>query len=120
MPFGVCGRSDVPRTSLPTPYSPIGFQVHKGSARGSLEGEEYAFSEMVDHAALLREVHVPLVYASPGRIDIEDCDGFFSHFRNNKTIAERRLGRHFWEPNRHWEIMNRAVSTGCRAVLPRL
>ena len=63
--------------------------------RSSLGGEAYAFSEMVDHMALIREFYTPFVGLSPGMVGLEDCESLFSHLRTKKMITEKYLVRHF-------------------------
>ena len=43
--------------------------------------------------ALLREVYKPFLDMSPGMVALEDCGSLFSHFRHQKTVAERCLVR---------------------------
>ena len=63
--------------------------------KSSLGGEVYAFSEMVDHMALIREFYTPFVGLSPGMVGLEDCESLFSHLRTKKMITEKYLVRHF-------------------------
>ena len=60
----------------------------------SLGGESYAFSEMVDHMAFLREVFAPSKILSPGMICFEECDGFPSRLGNRDTMTGKYLARH--------------------------
>ena len=39
----------------------------------SLGGEVFAFGEMVDHMALIRESYAPFVGLTPGMAGLEDC-----------------------------------------------
>ena len=64
-------------------------------AKSSLGGEVYAFSEMLDHMALLKEFYAPFVDASPDLLGFVDCESLFSHLKKKKTIAEKFLARHF-------------------------
>ena len=48
----------------------------------SLGGEACAFTEMVDHVALPREVYAPFAGMPPGMVGPEDCESVFSHLRN--------------------------------------
>ena len=63
--------------------------------KSSLGGEVYAFSEMVDHMALIREFYTPFVGLSPGMVGLEDCESLFSHLRTKRMITEKYLVRHF-------------------------
>ena len=55
----------------------------------------YAFSEMIDHMALLREFYAPFSRISPGMVGMEDCESLFAHLKNRKMITEKYLVRHF-------------------------
>ena len=61
----------------------------------SLGGEVYAFSEMADHMALIREFYAPSVGLSPGVAGLEDCESLFNHLRTKKMATGKYLGRHF-------------------------
>ena len=63
--------------------------------KSSLGGEVYAFSEMVDHMALIRELYTPFVGLSPGMAGSEDCESLFNHLRAKKMVTEKYLLRHF-------------------------
>ena len=56
--------------------------------RGSLGGEVCAFSEMVDHTTMLREVYAQFTYLSPGMAGLQDCESFFARLRKKKIISE--------------------------------
>ena len=60
-----------------------------------LGGEVYASGEMIDHVALLREFYAPFLDASPGMVGLGDCGILFTPLRNDETIAETFLVRHF-------------------------
>ena len=64
-------------------------------SRAAWDGEVYAFSEMIDHMALIREFYAPFVGLSPGMVGMEDCESLFSHLRNKKMVTEKYLIRHF-------------------------
>ena len=55
----------------------------------------YAFSEMIDHMALLGEFYGPFSHMSPGLVGMEDFESLFTHLENRKTITEKYLVRHF-------------------------
>ena len=63
--------------------------------KSSLGGEVYAFSEMIDHMALLREFYAPFSHISSGLVGTEDCESLFTHLKNKKMITEKYLVRHF-------------------------
>ena len=58
-------------------------------------GEVYAFSEMIDSKALLREFYAPFSRMSPGLVGMEDCESLFTHLKNKKMVTEKYLVRHF-------------------------
>ena len=58
-------------------------------------GEVYAFSEMIDHMALLREFYAPFSLMPPGLVGMEDCESLFTHLKNKKMVTEKYLVRHF-------------------------
>ena len=58
-------------------------------------GEGYAFSEMIDHMALLREFYAPFSRMSPGLVGMEDCESLFTHLENREMITGEYLVRHF-------------------------
>ena len=45
----------------------------------SLGGEVYAFSETIDHMALLSEFYAPFSRLFPGLGGMEDCASLFTH-----------------------------------------
>ena len=45
--------------------------------KSSLGGEVYAFSEMIDHMALLMEFYAPFSHISPGLVEVEACERLF-------------------------------------------
>ena len=55
----------------------------------------YAFSEMIDHMALLREFYAPFSRMSPGLVAMEDFESLFTHLKNKKMVTEKYLVRHF-------------------------
>ena len=57
--------------------------------KSSLGGEVYAFSEMLDHVALLREIYAPFSHISPGLVGMEDCESLFAHLKNRKMVTEK-------------------------------
>ena len=57
-------------------------------------GKVYAFSEMIDHMALLREFYAPFAHISPGLVGMGDCESLFTHLKNKKMITEKYLVRH--------------------------
>ena len=61
----------------------------------SLGGEACAFTSMVDRMALLCEFFAPFVNLSPGMEGMEDYESLSPRLRRKKTIAGRRLVRHF-------------------------
>ena len=61
----------------------------------SLGGEVYAFSEMIDHKALLREFYAPFSRISPGKVGMEDCESLFTHLKNRKMATGKYLARRF-------------------------
>ena len=63
--------------------------------KSSLGGEVYAFSEMADHMALIREFYAPFVGSSPGTVGLEDCESLFNHLRTKKMITEKFLVTQF-------------------------
>ena len=68
--------------------------------KSSLGGEVYAFSEMVDHMALIREFYAPCVELPPGMVGLEDCESLRApcvenRLRTKKMITEKYLVRHF-------------------------
>ena len=54
----------------------------------------YAFSEMIDHMALLREFYGPFSRISPGLVGMEDCERLFTHLKNRGMVTEKYLVRH--------------------------
>ena len=73
--------------------------IHRASkstrklARSSPGGEAYAFSEMADHMAMLRELYAHVLDVSPGMVGIEGCESLFAHLKNKKPVAEKFLVR---------------------------
>ena len=63
--------------------------------KSSLGGDAYAFSEMKDHVALLREFYAPPTDMSPGVIGPDTCGILFARLRNQKTIPGKYPARHF-------------------------
>ena len=61
--------------------------------KSSLGGEAYAFSEMIDHVALLREF--PFVVFGPSTLGLEYCGNLSTRPRGEATITEKCLARHF-------------------------
>ena len=49
----------------------------------------YAFSEMMDHVALLREFYAPFADLVPGVAGSEDFGSLFTRRRGKKIIAEK-------------------------------
>ena len=80
--------------------------------KSGLGGEVYAFSEMIDHMALLREFHAPCSRISPGMVGMEDCESLFTHLKNREMVTEKfpsnsSLGMVNWKTrngSRGWEI----------------
>ena len=64
-------------------------------AGGSLGGEVYARSEMVDHMSLIRDFYEQFGGLPPGMIGLEDCASLFTHLHTEKTAAEKYLARRF-------------------------
>ena len=58
-------------------------------------GEVYAYSEMIDHMALLREFYVSFSRISPSLVAMQDCDSLLTHPKNLKMITEKYLVCHF-------------------------
>ena len=50
--------------------------------KSSLGGEVYAFSEMIDHMALLREFCAPFSRIPPGMVGAENCESPCAHLEN--------------------------------------
>ena len=63
-------------------------------ARSRLDGEVYAFRDMIDHASPLRGFWVFFLDVPAVMIDFKDCGSLFAHLRNKKPIAEQYLARH--------------------------
>ena len=63
--------------------------------KSSLVGEVCAFSEMMEHMALLREFYAPFAGVSPGMVGRKDCESLFTHLKNRKLITEKYVVRHF-------------------------
>ena len=63
--------------------------------KSSLDGEVYAFSDMLDYMPLLRECCEPFVGPSPGMIGFEDCGSLFTHLKHEKAAKEKYLARYF-------------------------
>ena len=61
----------------------------------SLGGGVYAFSEMVDHMSMFRELYGHLLDLYPGMFGLEDCESLFTRLDNRKVITENILVRHF-------------------------
>ena len=55
----------------------------------------YAFSEMIDHMALLREFYAPFSRISPSTVGMVDCESLVTHLENRKTVTEKCLVRRF-------------------------
>ena len=49
--------------------------------KSSLDGEVFAFSEMVDQMNLLREFYESFVDLRPGIVGLKDCDSLLAHLR---------------------------------------
>ena len=60
-----------------------------------LGGKAYAFGEMMDRVAPLREFSAPFSDMPTGMIAREDCRGPFTHLRKQETAAEEYLLRLF-------------------------
>ena len=56
---------------------------------GSLGGEVYALSDLVDHVSLLRDCYEPFGGLNPGKVGLEGCDNISTHLKTKKMIAER-------------------------------
>ena len=61
--------------------------------KSSLWGGVYAFSEMIDHMALLREFYAPFSRISPGMVGMEDYESLFTQLKNRKMATEQYLVR---------------------------
>ena len=57
--------------------------------------EVFAFSEMTDHMALLREFYDPFSRMSPGLVGMEACESLFTHLKNRKMATGEYPARHF-------------------------
>ena len=68
-------------------------QFTRKLVEGSLGGEVYAFSEMLDHVSMLREVNGHFAYVYPGMPGLEDCASLFTHLKKGKMITEKFLLR---------------------------
>ena len=86
-------------------WRPSPFEFHAVSFNGrpkftekpvksSLGGWVYAFSGMVDRAALLREFSANFADVSPGMVRMEDCESLFSHLHERATSG-KHFARHF-------------------------
>ena len=64
-------------------------------AESSVGGAVYAFSEMIDHMALLRAFFSPFEELTSGMLGLEDCESLASHVKNREMIAGKNLSRHF-------------------------
>ena len=53
----------------------------RGLVKSSLGGEVYAFSEMVDHVSMHREVYAHFIGLSPGVAGLEVCDSLFARLK---------------------------------------
>ena len=58
-------------------------------------GEAYASSEMIDHAARLREFCALFEGMSPGATAFGNCGSLFAHLRRKKFITGGNPTRHF-------------------------
>ena len=63
--------------------------------KSSLGGEVYAFSEMLDYMAMLREFYGNFSGLRPGLVGLEDCESLFTHLKKSKMVTEKFLARHF-------------------------
>ena len=63
--------------------------------KNCLGGEVYAFSEMLDHMSMLRELYGRFADSYSGMASLEDCESLSTHVRRNKLITEKFLARHF-------------------------
>ena len=76
--------------------------------KSSLGGQVYAFSEMADRAALLRDFFNSSVDLQPRMVGLEGCEGPFAHLENRRAIAGEYLVRHLaptqqaLEPGAFW------------------
>ena len=60
----------------------------------SLDGDMYAFSEMVDHVALFIEFSTPFADWSPGMVGLGHCGSLFTGLRKRRAVAGEYLVRH--------------------------
>ena len=74
---------------------PWASQSTRKLVESSLGGEVYAFSEMLDHESMLREVYGHSVDVYPGMAGLEDCESPFAHLKKEKMITEKFSARHF-------------------------
>ena len=59
-------------------------------------GEVFAFSDMIDSMALLREFRAPVADLPPGMAEMGACESPLTHLRDKKTIAAEHLARNIW------------------------
>ena len=51
--------------------------------------EAYAFGEMVDRVAILREFNTPFVDSGRGMLGVEDCGSLLIRLRSKESITEK-------------------------------
>ena len=64
------------------PRFALDLEAHSQTCQEQCRGEVYAFSEMIDHMALLREFYAPFSGVSQGMEGKKERDSLFSHLKN--------------------------------------
>ena len=77
------------------PCFALDLEVHSQTCQEQSRGKVYAFSEMIDHMALLREFYAPFSGAPQGMEGKKECDSLFSHLKNRTLLTGKYLVRHF-------------------------
>ena len=95
MPFGLCDWADVKNPGRAMPHRTVQIRSRRRSAKGSLGGDVYVLSEMLDRATLLREFRAHLANLSLGAIGLEDCENLLNQLRKKGVAAAPYSVRHF-------------------------
>ena len=77
------------------PRFALDLEAHSQTCQEQCRGEVYAFCEMIDHMALLREFYAPFSGAPQGMEGKKECDSLFSHLKNRTLLTGKYLVRHF-------------------------
>ena len=82
-----CNWIDAVLANRPAHFSQRASKLTRKLAKGSVGGEVYALSEMVDRINLIRDFYEPFQGLAPGAPGLGDCWSLFTHSRTEKSSA---------------------------------